>query len=118
MARRPKYTQRDLIKHILDLCDAIAAGVEGQSFIDFEKDRNLADATAYRLQAIGEACTKIDPGIKAAYNLPWKEIIGMRQILSHDYMAISKRVIWTTAQTNLDALRKACMDALENGRAE
>ncbi len=117
MARPPKYSRRELLDHILDLCGAIAAGVEGRSFEDFERDRNLADATAYRLQAIGEACVKIDASVKTAYALPWKEIIGMRHLLSHDYMAISKRMLWTTAHTNLDDLRAACVDALEKGDA-
>ncbi len=116
MAQRPKYSRLELLEHILDLCDTIAEEIGDMSLPSFESDRNLADATAYRLQAIGEACIKLDQDIKDAYDVPWAQIIGMRQILSHDYLAISRRIIWTTARTNLGGLRAACLHAVEKER--
>ncbi len=112
MARSQKYTQRELLEHIIELCDTIREEIGSKSLVEFRADRNLSDATAYRLQAIGEACTKLDDEIKKDYDLPWKEIIGMRQILSHDYLAISKEIIFVTARTNLNELYAACRAAI------
>lgn len=118
MAGKPRYSEVELLEHILELCDTIEREIAAKSFADFEGDRNLSDATAYRLQAIGEACIKLGEDVKSAYDVPWAEIIGMRQILSHDYLAISKMIIWTTAKTNLGELRAACRAAIAKDRGE
>ena len=65
------------------------------------------------MQAIGEAAGKLDPALRADYELPWKAIIGQRQILSHDYLAVSFTIVWKTATENLGELKDACRDALE-----
>lgn len=113
MAKRPRYSERQLLEHIVELCDVIAQELDEKSYEELEADRNLADATAYRLQAIGEACIKLSDEIKTAHDVPWAGIIGMRHILSHDYLAISKRVIWETATSDLAELRDACRASLE-----
>lgn len=112
MAREPRYSQRELLEHIVELCDVTKDEIAGKSFRKFEADRNLVDATAYRLQAIGEACTKLDLAFKAAHSLPWIDIIRMRHILSHDYLALSKRTVFDTAASNLDEPAEACRGAL------
>lgn len=112
MAKKPKYSEAELLEHILDLCDTIEREIGARTFDEFGGDRNLADATAYRLQAIGEACIKLKAETKDRHDVPWTEIIGMRQILSHDYLSISKTILWTTAKTNLVELRAACEAAL------
>lgn len=119
MAKPPRYSQLQLLEHIIELCDTIHQELGGRPFEDFERDRNLVDATAYRLQAIGEACTKLGDKIKAKHELPWAEIIGMRHILSHDYLAISRRIVWRTATSSLGELRDACDASAreERGRA-
>lgn len=118
MAKGPKYSQRELLEHIVELCDTIRDEIGAKGLAEFETDRNLADATAYRLQAIGEACIKLNDGVKSAYDVPWTEIIGMRQIQSHDYLAISRRIVWTTATSNLSDLHAACRSAIEKESGE
>lgn len=114
MAKRPRYSERELLEHIVELCDTIEETLGKKSFEEFEADRNLADATAYRLQAIGEACTKLSNDIKARHDIPWADIIGMRHILSRHYLAISKRIVWETAVSDLGDLHEACRSALGN----
>ena len=118
MAKPSKYSQIEPLQHILDLCETIREEIGARSLAEFEGDRNLADATAYRLQAIGEASIKLGDEVKDQYDVPWTEIIGMRHILSHDYLAISKRIVWTTATTNLDELEAACRAAIGGGRTK
>ncbi|MEQ1931572.1 MAG: HepT-like ribonuclease domain-containing protein [Parvularculaceae bacterium] len=118
MQKRARYSQLHLLEHIIELCETINKELTGKVFEDFQSDRNLVDATAFRLQAIGEACTKLEDRIKAAHDLPWKEIIGMRQVLSHNYMGLSKVTVWRTAIGDLGELHAACAiaAAVERGR--
>lgn len=97
---------------MVERCVVAEERLEGRDFATFKDDPDLFDATAYRLQAIGEARTKLDAEITDAYDIAWKDIIGMRQILSHSYLAVSAAIIWKTATENIGALKEACKAAL------
>jgi len=118
MAKPPKYSQAELLEHIIERCDRIAKQLEGRTFEDVERDIDLLDATAYRLQAIGEACGKLDDAITEAYDLPWRSIIGMRHILSHDYLAMSVTIVWKAATESIGDLREVCRQALDKEQDE
>lgn len=76
--------------------------VEQQKFLNDYKNQ---DAVMYRLQMIGEASKNLSPMLKTKYSsLPWKEIIGFRNILSHDYFGINPEIIWNTCKESLPDL--------------
>lgn len=59
------------------------------------------------LEIIGEASKKISPDIKQTYyNIPWKEIAGMRDKLIHDYIGVDVDVVWKTIKKDIPALEK------------
>lgn len=113
MAKQSKYSQRQLVEHVIHHCDLIQSYTEGVSEQEFLKNQMLVDAVTLNIQGIGEACTKIDDEIKETRDLPWKAIIGIRQIISHDYFGISPSIIWATAVNNIGELRAAFERTLE-----
>jgi uncharacterized protein with HEPN domain len=49
------------------------------------------------LQIIGESASKLPEGVRnLAPDIPWHKIIGMRNILVHDYFAIDLDAVWNT----------------------
>ena len=112
MAKTSKYSETELLGHIVELCETIQQEIADVTFDDFLTDRNLVDATAFRIQAIGEACSKLSDTFLQAHDLPWRQIIGMRHLLSHDYLGISHQVVWDTARADLDELLAVCRGAL------
>lgn len=49
-------------------------------------DRKTVMAIAYSIAIIGEAANKLSPEIVAKNNdIPWKQIVGMRHRIIHDY---------------------------------
>ncbi len=42
-----------------------------------------------------------------APNIPWLEIIGMRNILVHDYFGIDTDVVWDTVSRDIPARKPA-----------
>ena len=69
----------------------------------FESDELLQVWIVHHLQIIGEAASKLS---QKFYNenpqVPWTQIIGMRNILVHDYFGVDKEVVWVAA------LREIC----------
>ncbi|MBN2825496.1 MAG: DUF86 domain-containing protein [Campylobacterales bacterium] len=88
-----------------------------QSVDDYLKDDNslmLLDSLCMQLIAIGEAVKKIDKEtnyelLKPYTQIPWREVAGMRDILSHHYFDLNAEVVFevTTEQiTNLQTTLK------------
>jgi len=75
----------------------------------FLGDADVQDATAYRLLTIGEAAKDLDEDLKSRHpHIPWRQILGMRNILAHEYFARESEIIWETLETGLSELATAC----------
>jgi uncharacterized protein with HEPN domain len=58
------------------------------------------------LQIIGEASKKLSPETRAASpELPWHDIVGMRDRIVHDYFGVSLAIVWDVVENHLPALR-------------
>jgi len=96
--------------HILDAIGAIEDYAKGLTLELFIKPENrmVQDATIRELQVIGEAAKKLSEELKSQSPvLPWREIAGMRDKLTHDYFGIDKKVVWLTVEKDLPVLKKA-----------
>jgi len=71
----------------------------------FYSSSMLQDAVIRRFEIIGEAANRISQTTQSSIlDIPWKDIIGMRNILIHDYDDISLKVVWRTAKEKLPVL--------------
>lgn len=71
----------------------------------FLADRVLARATERWLGIIGEAARRISPDCMAANpHVPWREIIGLRNILAHEYGQVDQELVYTTAMNDIPML--------------
>ena len=69
----------------------------------------LFNSTCMCLQSIGETIRQVDDRtygkLFSRYpSTPWKKVIGMRNIISHEYLSIDPQVIFATAKTRLHPL--------------
>ena len=66
------------------------------------------------LQVIGEAAGHIPKRIKEKHrNVDWRGIVGMRNILVHEYFGVRSEIIWKTINERLPELRKQIEEILE-----
>jgi uncharacterized protein with HEPN domain len=101
--------KRDLayVDHILKCIKKIRKYVRGVDKKDFSKNELLQDAIIRNFEVIGEASKKISPDFKKInFEIPWKEIAGMRDKLIHDYLGVDIEVIWKTIEHDLPILQK------------
>ena len=64
----------------------------GRAKDEFIEDTQCQDAVIRRLEIIGEAARLISDETRTTYRkLPWNEMVGMRNIMIHEYDEIDSR---------------------------
>jgi len=72
----------------------------------FEKSSLIQDGICYQLLIIGESVRNLPPELRQQYcRVPWSAIIGMRNILVHEYFAIDMEIVWSVVEQNLPNLK-------------
>lgn len=96
------------LRDILDACDECMSFVQGMAFEEFGRDRRTQLAVVKELEVIGEAANKLPPYIRrAAPEIPWQGITGMRNRLTHAYFQVNNETVWDTVHQHLPPLRQA-----------
>ena len=76
-------------------------------FHEFEKDKMRKLAVERQLEVIGQAANKISKETQDILkNIPWVNIIGLRNKLAHDYGEILAERIWTISKNSIQELLK------------
>ena len=73
---------------------------------DFEKDKFKRLAVERSFEIIGIASNKISNETKELLQaVPWKKMIGFRNILAHDYGEIRIEKMWSIARNSIPVLK-------------
>ena len=68
----------------------------------FVSDRKTFDAVARNLEIIGQAARNIPEEVRNRYPaVEWRKIIGLRNILAHEYFGVNPGVLWDIIQNKL-----------------
>ena len=74
--------------------------------IEFNKDKKTQSACMREIQIIGEASRKLTDDFREINNaIPWRDIIGMRNRVVHDYFGIDNELIWEVVRKDLPFLK-------------
>lgn len=100
---------RDHIRfqHMLDAAQSAISHLAEHSREDLDNDRLFLNGIVRELEILGEAASQISHSTQKQYSdLPWKEMIGMRNHLIHAYFDINKNTVWLVVKESLPPLVK------------
>ena len=101
----PKHDDRISLQHMLDHAREAVDMIAGKRFEDLGMERMLELALVRLVEIIGEAAGRVSPSGQGKYpEIPWREIIGMRNRLIHGYDSFDLNVLWDTIETDLPPL--------------
>lgn len=77
----------------------------GVDVVRFRAEKMRHYAVVQRLTVIGEAASRLSALARAASpEIPWKAMIGMRNILVHAYGSVDLDIVWDTATHGMGEL--------------
>ena len=76
--------------------------------IDALQDDEMLQVWAiHHLQVIGEAARGVSQSLKARHpEVPWPQIVALRNILVHEYFGLNLHQVWTMIQKDLPKLEE------------
>ena len=96
-------------ERFLDMMEAIQriekyAGRGRQAFVS---DELIQTYIVHNLQILGEAAAKIPSDQQREYpEFPWPKMVGMRNVLVHNYFNIDLDIVWQVVEIELPALKE------------
>lgn len=110
-----KRSNKLFIEDILESIDKIEQYIQGLSYDDFVEKQMVVDAVIRNLEIIGEASKNIPDGIKKKYtSIPWKRMVGLRNIIAHGYFGIDPSIIWEIITKNLPETKPLIVEMYNN----
>jgi uncharacterized protein with HEPN domain len=91
--------------HMLDMARKAVEKVRGKSRVDYDRDENLRMTLAHLVQIIGEAARRVSLRFQQGHpEIPWRNIIGMRHKVIHDYLHVDYDIVWDVVTVDLPPL--------------
>lgn len=104
---------RLFLDDILEAVGKIRDYTVGLDYAAFAKDSKTQDAVVRNLEIIGEAAGRLPESVRiAAPEIEWRKIVGLRNILAHEYFGVSLPVVWDLVQNKIDPLESSCRTLL------
>ena len=109
---------RPALRAILEAIDGIETAVHGRTLDDFAADWLLRHGVQRGVEIVSEAVRRIPATMLDAHpDIPWAQIMGIGNVLRHEYHRVSDVIVWNVVQRHLGPL-KAAIVALDRALDE
>ncbi len=110
-------TLRDDRMRLLHMLDHAAEALDmahGKTRNDLDSDRRLNLSLVRLFEIVGEAAARVSKDTRERYpNIPWPDIVGLRNRLIHGYDQIDFDILWEVIETDLPQLVAQLRQILE-----
>lgn len=102
---RERTKDIDRLYHIEESIGHVEDFLEGKTFEEMKSDMMCFHAVVYNIMIIGEAANMLTKEFRDEHpEVPWRNIIDMRNVLVHGYYIASPLFIWETYTKDLGPL--------------
>ena len=101
------------LQHMLDNAKEAISLIKGKTRANLKDERMLELSLIRLVEVIGEAAAKINSDDYEKYsNIPWTQVVGMRNRLIHGYDEVDLNILWDTIDIDLPMLVKELKNIL------
>jgi len=102
---RPDERDAAYLWDMLEAAQTVGQLSLGMDFIQYSNDRRTQLAVERSLEVIGEAAGRLSASFRNAHpEIAWRQIIGQRNVLIHEYGEIKQERIWKVVRENIPQL--------------
>ena len=96
----------DRLRHIDECIEHINDYLNGKSFEDMKANIMCFHAVVYNIMILGEAANLLTKDFRDNHpEVPWRDIVDMRNVLIHGYITTNAMLIWDTYTNDLPLLK-------------
>ena len=100
-----KIDNKTRLEHMLESAQDAVSFLGNMSEDDLATNKMVLNAIVRSVEIIGEAASQISQQYRDDHhNIPWIQIIGMRNRLIHAYFDIDYEIVYNTVQKDLPSL--------------
>jgi uncharacterized protein with HEPN domain len=104
---------RERLADIIEAAEKIRIRTQ-RGRVRFDADEDLQIVLAHLVQVIGEAAARIgDDVVTANPQVPWRQIVGMRNRVVHDYFEIDLDILWVAVTRDVPLLAGQIHDIVD-----
>ncbi|AGK60039.1 hypothetical protein Asulf_00003 [Archaeoglobus sulfaticallidus PM70-1] len=109
--RTPELFVQDMLEAI-EKIERYTSSIEDLE--DFMREDMVVDAVLRNLEIIGEAAKNIPEDLRSKYGeIPWKRVVGLRNVVIHGYFAVDLEVVWVIVKRQLPELKEVLLKMME-----
>lgn len=110
-----KMGDKQRLQHIAEAINEIETYTAGKTLSDFVENSMMRFASVKQIEIIGEAANLLTPELRELHaDVAWRQIIGLRHILVHEYFGIDAEVIWQIVENDIPVLKERIDEILNN----
>ena len=103
------------LRHMVDATNQALTFVAEKSRSELETDQLLTLALVKLIEIFGEAASKITRDAKSqSQEIPWADIIAMRNRLIHGYFDVNLDIIWRTVNEEMPPIARQIENLLSS----
>ena len=96
----------DFVEDILDAMEKAEILLTDVTYEQFAGDFRIHFAVVRALEIVGEATKRLPSSLRDQYPaVPWKEMAGMRDRITHGYDTIDLQIVWNTVKQDIPCIR-------------
>ena len=104
---REHNRDKERLEHILDAVCVIENGLAAYPKDELLNNRLLYYGLVKQIEIIGEAANLLTHEFRETHvDVNWRPIVAMRNVLVHDYIHISKDMLWTTITQDIPSFKE------------
>lgn len=105
---RPEDRDPAYIWDMLEASREISNYITGMRFNDYEQNTMVQAAVERKLEIIGEAAGRVSDSLRTSHpEIPWRGMIGLRNVLIHEYGEVRSERVWVVAAQRIPELVEA-----------
>lgn len=96
------------LRAIREAIEGVESAMRGKTLDDFSTDWLLRHGVQRGIEIVSEAARRIPPELQAGQpTIPWPQIMGIGNVLRHEYHRVSDTLVWNVVQEHFPRLKTA-----------